>query len=272
MIIIGEKINGSIPQTSEAIKNGDREYIENLIKMQEECGVNYLDICAGTAPEEEYDTLIWLLDIVQAVSRLPLCLDSPNPLLLRDLIERVEKPGIINSVSGEGDKCEVLFPVLRDNPEWQAIALCCDNDGIAESVEDKTRIAFKIIREAEEYAINSERIHIDPLVLAVSAVHDSALSFCKAMDGIKEKYPSVKITAALSNVSFGMPLRRVVNRGFLSMTMAHGLDSGILDPTNKDIMETIYSMEALLGKDCFGRKFNKAYRSGKIGHRITKAL
>jgi 5-methyltetrahydrofolate--homocysteine methyltransferase len=265
MIIIGEKINGSIPQTAEAIKNADREYIENLIKTQEECGANYLDICAGTAPEKEYDTLIWLLDIAQAASCLPLCLDSPNPLLLKDLIGRVEKPGIINSISGEGDKCEVLFPVLRDNPEWQTIALCCDNDGIAESAEDKARIALNIIRKAEEYGVNSERIHIDPLVLAVSAVNDSALSFCEAMDRIKEKYPSVKITAALSNVSFGMPLRRVVNRSFLSMTMAHGLDSGILDPTNKDITETIYSMEALLGKDRFCRNFNNAYRSGKIG-------
>jgi 5-methyltetrahydrofolate--homocysteine methyltransferase len=266
MIIIGEKINGALPKTGEAIKNRCSSYIEDLARKQEACGADYLDICSGASPEEEYDTLCWLLDVVQAASGLPICLDSPNPAMFEKLIGKVAKPGIINSISGEGNKCEVALPLLKDNPEWQVIALCCDNSGgIAGSAADKMRVALDLIDKAGAFGINPERIHIDPLVLALSAANDSALNFCEAMRNIKKECPTVNIAAALSNVSFGMPLRKLVNRNFLTMAMVSGLDSVILDPTSRDIMETIYATQALLGSDRRCQKFNNAYRTGKIG-------
>lgn len=265
MIIVGEKINGAIAKTAEAIRSRDGAYIEGLAKAQETGGADYLDVCAGTIPEEEYDALCWLIDVVQGCSEKPICIDSPDPRILERVFPRLNRPGIINSISGEGEKCEILLPILRDNPGWLVIALCCDGGGVASAAEDKMRIAFELIERAGAHGVSPERIHIDPLVLALSASNDSAVSFCTAMKGIKDKYPSVSITAALSNVSFGMPLRRLVNRHFLSMALLSGLDSGILDPTNKDIIETIYATEALLGRDRHCRKFNNAYRSGKIG-------
>jgi 5-methyltetrahydrofolate--homocysteine methyltransferase len=102
-------------------------------------------------------------------------------------------------------------------------------------------------------------------VLALSVANDSALNFCEAMKNIKKECSTVKITAALSNVSFGMPLRKLVNRNFLTMAMISGLDSAILDPTSRDIMETICATQALLGADRRCQKFNNAYRAGKIG-------
>jgi 5-methyltetrahydrofolate--homocysteine methyltransferase len=266
MIIIGEKINGAIPKVGEAIKNRHSAFIEGLARKQEECGANYLDICAGVSPEEEYDALCWLLDIVQTVSDLPICLDSPNPALFEKLTGKTDKPGIINSISGEGNKCDVVLPLLKDNPEWQVIALCCDDSGgIAESAADKTRVALDLIEKAAAFGIDPGRIHIDPLVLALSAANDSAINFCEAMKNIKKECSTVKIAAALSNVSFGMPLRKLVNKNFLTMAMASGLDSAILDPTSREIMETIYATQALLGADRRCQKFNSAYRTGKIG-------
>ena len=267
MIIIGEKINGAIPETGRAIKERDEAYIIELVKKQEEAGADFLDVCAGGAVDEEYDTLCWLIDIVQAHAQKPICIDSPDAKIIERVFPMLKKPGIINSISGEGDKCEVLMPILKDNSDWQVIALCCDNKGIAESADDKVRIALNILEEASRYGISPDRIHIDPLVLAVSAVNDAVIHFCNAMKRIKEKYPTTKIAAALSNVSFGMPARALLNRNFLTLTIASGLDTIIADPTSREIIGNIFATQALLGNDKYCRKFNAAFRAGKIGPR-----
>ena len=265
MIIIGEKINGAIPKTAEAIQNRDRDYILEIVRKQEAAGADYLDVCAGTTPEEEYDALCWLLDLVQENSEVPICIDSPDPHMLERVFPKLKQPGIINSISGEGDKAKILFPLLQSNPQWKVIILCCDKDGIPTSADDKVRIAKSLLEMADQYNIDPERIHIDPLVLALPAVNDSALQFCQAIRRIKELSPTVNITAALSNISFGMPVRALLNRNFLTMAMLAGLDSVIADPTNREVIGNIYATEALMGKDKFCRNYNKAYRANKIG-------
>ena len=265
MLIIGEKINGAIPRVARAISERDEKYITNLVKVQEEAGAAYLDVCAGTSSQEEYDALKWLIEVVQRTAQKPICIDSPDPHMLVKVFPLIEKPGIINSLSGEGDKCEVLLPLLESNSDWQVIILACDNAGIAASADDKTRIAFDLINKASEFGIAQNRIHVDPLVLALSAVGDAALNFCEAVRRIKEKYPEVSVTAALSNISYGMPVRKLVNKNFLVLAMAAGLDSIIGDPLDKDVIETIYATEALLDNDRFCRNYNKAFRSGLIG-------
>lgn len=265
MILIGEKINGAIPSMADAIERRDAEWVIDLVKKQEAAGADYLDVCAGTAPEQEYEALCWLIDTVQSVATKPICIDSPDPHMLVKVFPKLEKPGLINSISMEGDKCEVLLPLLKENPEWGVVALCCDPSGIAEKAEDKTKLAFQLIEKAAEYGISPERIHVDPLVLALSAVNSSALEFFQAIRSIKEKYPTVNITAALSNISYGMPVRKVVNCSFLALSMEAGLDSVIADPLNKDVIGTMYATDALLNRDKFCRKYNKAYRKGVIG-------
>ena len=265
MIIIGEKINGAIPNVAEAIEKRDSVFIANLAAQQEAAGADYLDVCAGTDPEKEYDALCWLIDIVQESSICPICIDSPDPEMLKRVFHKLKLPGLINSISLEGSKCETLLPVLRDNPEWGTVALCCDNNGIASSAGEKTRIAAQLIEMAGEYGVTPDRIHIDPLVLALPAVNSSAMDFCLAAGEIKQKYPDVSITAALSNISFGMPARGLVNRTFLTLAMHAGLDSVIADPLNRNVIETIFATEALLGRDRLCRNYNKAFRAGKIG-------
>lgn len=265
MIIIGEKINGAIPSVAQAIRERDVEKIQGLVKNQEACGADYLDVCAGTSPDEELDAMIWLLDTVQAVATKPLSVDSPNPDIILEVLQYIKQPGIINSISLEGSKCEKLLPFLKGNPDWKVIALTCDNDGIPAAAEKKIALVFDLIKKCAMYEIDPSRIHIDPLVLALSAVNDAALQFRTAIIEIKKCYPTVNITAALSNISFGMPARRIINQNFLAMAMYAGLDSGILDPMNRDIVSTIFAVDALMGRDRNCRKYNKAYRAGKIG-------
>lgn len=265
MIIIGEKINGAIPSTAKAIAERDDAYILKLVKMQEEAGADYLDVCAGTSPEEEKEALLWLIEVVQSQAVKPICIDSPDPHMLVEVFPKLKRPGLVNSISLEGEKCEILLPLLKENPQWGVIALCCDNSGVAESADTKVKNATLLIEKAAAYGITPDRMHIDPLVLALSAVNDSALQFTDAVRRIREMYPTVHVTAALSNISYGLPVRKAVNSHFLTLCMQAGLDSVIADPVSRDLYTTMAATEALLNQDRHCRKYTTAFRKGKIG-------
>ncbi|MDR0906544.1 MAG: methyltetrahydrofolate cobalamin methyltransferase [Oscillospiraceae bacterium] len=264
MIIIGEKINGAIPSSAKAIAERDADFIRGLAIRQTDAGADYLDICAGTAPELERDTFEWLLDIVQEAVDTPLCIDSPDPEILRDILPLVKRPGIINSVSGEGSKCEIIYPLIAET-EWNVVALTCDDAGIPADAERKVAIGLQLIEKAATYGITPDRIFIDPLVLSVSAVNDALINFNEAIRQIKAKYPTVHFTSGLSNISFGMPKRKLINQNFLAFASQAGMDSAIMDPTDTVMFAEILAVDALLGRDKFCRAYNKAFRQGKLG-------
>jgi 5-methyltetrahydrofolate--homocysteine methyltransferase len=264
MIIIGEKINGSIPSTARAIQERDEAFIKNLAIRQTETGADYIDVAAGTRPELERNTLKWLITVVQDTVDTPLCIDSPDPNVLLDMIPLAKKPGMLNSVSEEHGKCEILLPKVADS-EWKIVALTCDNKGVSPDSKVKFDIAVTIVEKAGKYGITQDRLFIDPLVTAVSANGGSLLSFNETLTAIKDKYPDVHITSGLSNISFGMPYRKAINQQFLALAMNAGMDSAIMDPTSDDMRATLYAVEALLGRDRNCRRYLTAFRKGLIG-------
>lgn len=269
MIIIGEKINGAVPKTAEAIRNKDEGYIREIALKQTEFGANYLDVCAGTDPSIEVETLEWLIDLVQDTVDTPICIDSSDCEIIMKVLPRIKKPGMINSVSEEHGKCDYLMPKIADT-EWKLIALVCDNKGISLDPNVKVGIGKIIMEKAKKYGIDEDRMYIDPLATTLSTTGDSLESFIKTMDGIRADYPRVHFTSGLSNISFGMPFRSAVNRGFLTLAMNGGMDSAIMDPMLADMRATLYSTEALLGKDRNCRRFLSAYRKGIIGPQKAK--
>lgn len=264
MIVIGEKINGTIPSVKKAIEDKDENFIRTLAVKQTEAGAHFLDVCAGTAPEHEVATLIWLMDLVQDTVDTPLCIDSPNVKVIENVLPHAKRPGLINSVSEEGEKCETIFPLIQGT-EWEVIALTCDSRGIPSDVETRVEITKKMVHKAQKFDITPDRMHIDPLVLALSADNRSLLNFTETLKIVKELYPTIKVTSGLSNISFGMPLRKVVNQGFLTIALFAGMDSAIMDPCNRDMMAALLATEALLGRDRFCRNYSNAYRKNKIG-------
>ncbi|SHH71349.1 methyltetrahydrofolate cobalamin methyltransferase [Desulfosporosinus lacus] len=264
MIIIGEKINGTIPGVKKAIQERDEQFIRNLAVKQTEAGADYLDVCASTAPEVETETLVWLMNIVQDVVETPLCIDSPNPRVIEQVLNLAKRPGLINSVSAEGDKCEVIFPLIKGT-DWGVIALTCDNHGIPSDIQTRVDITKLLVEKAEKYDITPDRLHIDPLVLALSTDSQSLLTFLETMKTVKNLYPSIKVTSGLSNISFGMPLRKIVNQHFLTIALFSGMDSAIIDPCSRDMYTTLLTTEALMGRDRLCRQFSNAYRKNKIG-------
>lgn len=264
MIIIGEKINGTIPSVKAAIERKDADYIAALAVKQTEAGATYIDVCASTAPEFEIETLKWLMDIVQNATDTPLCIDSPNPRVIESVFEYANKPGLINSISEEGDKCEVLLPLLEGN-SWQVVGLTCDNKGIPNDVKTKVAITKIMVEKAAKYGITPDRIHIDPCVMALSTENNSMLNFAEEIRQIKALYPTIHVTGAISNMSFGLPVRSLLNRTCMAFAMEAGMDSAVIDPLNRDMMSTIFATYALLGQDKHCRKYSKAYRQGQIG-------
>jgi len=264
MIIIGEKINGTIPGVKKAIEARDEDYIRDLAVRQAEAGADYIDVCAGTSPEKEAETLTWLMELVQEAVDKPLCIDSPNVKTIEKVYGYAKVPGIINSVSEENNKCYYIFPLI-EGTEWQVIALTCDNNGIPSDVATRVEITKRIMDKAEKFNISPERVHIDPMVMALSADNQSMMKFLETLKVVKELYPSIKITSGLSNISFGMPLRQVINQNFLTIAVSAGMDSAIMDPLDRKIMTALMATEALLGRDRHCRKFLNAYRKNQIG-------
>ncbi|MDR0562871.1 MAG: methyltetrahydrofolate cobalamin methyltransferase [Spirochaetaceae bacterium] len=268
MIIIGEKINGSIPSTAKAIACRDEAFIRNLALKQTEMGADYLDVAAGVAPELERETLSWLINIVQDAVDTPLCIDSSDCTVILDMIPLAKKPGMLNSVSEEHGKCEILLPKVADS-EWKIVALTCDNNGISSDPAVKFNIAVTIVEKAKQYGIAVDRLFIDPLVTAIGTNSNSLLSFNETLINIKNRYPEIHITSGLSNISFGMPYRKAINRQFLTLAMNAGMDSAIMDPTSEDMRTTLYAVDALLGRDRNCRKYLTAFRKGLLGPKKT---
>ncbi len=264
MIIIGEKINGSIPSVADAIARRDSEFIKNRAKTQAEAGATFIDCCASVPEAQEPETLKWMIDCIQEVTDLPISLDSPSADVLAQVFPYCKRPGLINSVSGEGNKIDTIFPAIADT-KWQVICLLSDDTGIPKSAADRLRVFDHIMEKAKEYGIKPNRLHIDPLVEMLCTSEDGIAMNVEVISTVRERYPNIHITAAVSNISFNLPVRKMINLGFTVLAMNAGLDSAILDPTNRDMMGVIYATEALLGRDDYCMEYIEAYRDGLFG-------
>ena len=265
MIIIGEKINGSIPSVADAIARRDADFIKQRAIAQTNAGATFIDCCASVPEAEEVETLHWMIDCIQEVTDLPIAVDSPSADVLTKAYQFCNKPGLFNSVSGEGNKIDKIFPLMAENKGWHVIALLSDDTGIPKNAADRLKVFDKIMAKAKEYGIAPNRIHIDPLVEMLCTSENGIETNREVITTIREKYPTIHITAAVSNISFNLPVRKMLNLGFTVLAMSYGLDSAILDPTNRDMIGLIYATEALLGQDDYCMEYIEAYRDGKFG-------
>ncbi len=266
MIIIGEKINGAIPSVKQAIAQRDAAVIIQRAEAQAKAGADFIDCAPSTTTEVEYESMCWLLDLIQQTTDVPVCIDSPNAQLLARILEEslVKKPGMVNSVNEEGTKCETIFPLIAGT-SWNVVGLTCDQDGIPADPKKKVDIAKRIIDKAVKYGVALENLHIDPCVMALATTPSAMEDFAYCIQAIHAYAPQVKVTGAISNISFEMPARKYVNMGCMTMALAAGLDSAIMDPTSRDMMGILHAGAALTRQDKGGRKYNRAYRKGLFG-------
>lgn len=264
MIIIGEKINGTRSRVAQAIVERDREFIIDLAKSQVAAGVDFVDVNAGTSREREAQDLVWLVRIVQDVVNVPLCLDSPNHEPLSSALMEVKQTPMINSISGESARLINVLPLALEYG-CPVIALALDDSGIPKGIEGRLDVIRRVLSQTREKGIPDEKVYIDPLVLTLGTDWNAGKIAMNTMQTIRSEFPKTHLIVGLSNISFGLPARHLINRTFLSLAMMAGLDSAILDPMDEALRAIILTTELVLGQDRFCRNYTQSYRSGVIG-------
>ena len=263
MLIIGERINASRKSIAEAISSRNISFIQNEAQVQVMAGADYIDVNAGTFVGEEAKHLKWIIETVQEVIDLPLCIDSPDPSVIKAMIPLAKKTPMINSITLEPSRLEGILPLVAEH-KMKVIALCQSGDAIADTAEAKFRMAGQLVEKVREAGISMDDLYIDPLVYPLATNDQSASATLNAIERIMREFPGVHTTCGLTNVSYGLPNRKLVNRTFLVAAIVRGLDSAILDPTDKQLFGALKATLMIAGKDEFCMEYIAGFREGKF--------
>lgn len=256
--VIGERINPTgKKKLKEALINGDMDYLLREAIAQRDAGAQILDVNVGLPEIDEKSMMVKAVKEIQGIVNLPLQLDSVRPEVIEAAARVCNGRPIINSVNGEEKVMKALFPIIKKYG-CLVVALTLDEGGIPEKAEDRLRIAERIVNRAAEYGICKEDIIVDCLTLTASAQQKEVRETVKAVALVKEKL-GVKTTLGVSNVSFGLPDRELLNRTFLAMTLTAGLDAPILNPMAEAMMQTIKAFNVLWNIDKESREYIKSF-------------
>jgi len=261
MIIVGEKINTSRKSIALAVERKDQRFIQSVARSQAEAGAQYIDVNAGTFLDKEIEYLPWLVETVQSEVDRPLCLDSPNPKALEKAMAVHRGQAMINSISLEKERYEALMPVITSRP-CKVVALCMGRTAMPATVQERIDVAAELIDGLTRAGVDPRQIFVDPLVQPVSVDVRMGPVVLEAISRIMSRFSGVHTICGLSNISFGLPLRRQINRHFLVLAMARGLSAAILDPTDPELMASLVTAQMLLGQDEYCSAFIEAYERG----------
>lgn len=263
LLIIGDRINSSSKTLAKAIRERNAFLVQEEARIQEEAGAHYLDVNAGKFVGEEAEHLTWLIEVVQGATQLPLCIDSPDPEVMRRVLPLARRRPIVNSLTLESGRMEGMLPLVVEN-RTKVVALCQDGREVATTAEAKLRMSEKIVEKLTKAGVPMEDIFIDPLLVPLAIDFRSAVETLRAIEKIRRSFPEVHVTCGLRNVSHGLPRRELVHRTFIVAAIAVGLDSAILDPCEKGLMAAIKAAELVQGRDDFCLSYIEAFRKGQL--------
>lgn len=259
MLIIGEKISIIAKKVREAIMNHDPKPIQELAESQWKAGAHYIDVNTGPAEDKGEELMTWMVESIQEKVSLPLCLDTTNPDALEAGLKvhnnQWGKP-IINSTSNEPERFVMLE--LAAKYKAQVIGLTLGKGGLPADAEERCAIAAEIMGRAAEYGLPLEDIYLDPLILQVCTMQDQAVHSLKAIKMFQElNDPPMKTVVGLSNVSNGVPkeMRSLIDRVYLTLLMYEGLTAAIMNPLDKELMDTLKTADVFLGKTLYAHSY-----------------
>ena len=264
MIIIGENINATIPRINELIVNHDGTSLEDLAVRQERSGANIIDVNVATGvgtAEDEISDMKWLIELIKDKVDVKLCVDSADTSVLRAGIEAGgEKIGLINSVKATENNIAEVLPLAAEY-RLPVIALAMDEAGIAADSNTRIKACEKVIKGAQAHNVPVENIFFDPLVMPVSTDISQGMTTLETLKGIKEEFPQAKTVLAVSNVSFGLQKRTLINQALIHMSQFLSVDALLVNPLNEGLMLTIKAGETVMGRDRHCRKYSRAVRT-----------
>ena len=246
--IIGERINPTGKKKfKEALKNEDMDYILKEAITQQDKGAHILDVNVGLPDIDEVAMMEKVVKELQSVTSLPLQIDTVDGKAMERAMRIYNGKPMINSVNGKQVSMDEVFPLMRKYG-GVVVGLTIDEEGIPKDAEGRVRVAGKIINEAAKYGIDKKDIVIDVLTMTISSEKDGAKVTLEALKRVREEF-GVRTVLGVSNISFGLPRRPIVNSYFYAMAMQNGLTAGIINPSSEDMMKAYRSYNALMGFD-----------------------
>lgn len=246
--IIGERINPTGKKKfKEALKNEDMDYILKEAITQQDKGAHILDVNVGLPDIDEVAMMEKVVKELQSVTSLPLQIDTVDGKAMERAMRIYNGKPMINSVNGKQVSMDEVFPLIRKYG-GVVVGLTIDEKGIPKDAEGRVRVAGKIINEAAKYGIDKKDIVIDVLTMTISSEKDGAKVTLEALKRVREEF-GVRTVLGVSNISFGLPRRPIVNSYFYAMAMQNGLTAGIINPSSEDMMKAYRSYNALMGFD-----------------------
>lgn len=262
--VIGERINPTgKKRLKAALIDKDFDYILSQAIEQIDAGAEVLDVNTGIPDVDEATLLPEVVKQIQAITDLPLQIDSSNPQAIEAALRIYNGKAIVNSVNGEASVMEKILPLVRKYGA-AVVGLTLDENGIPDKAEARFAIAERILEKALSLGIPKENVFIDCLALTASAQQEAVVETLKAIKMVKEKL-GLHTVLGVSNISFGLPCRPLVNRTFLALAMEHGLDLPIINPNNEDMMGTIFAFELLHNRDKNAQRFIERYKDAVTG-------
>ncbi len=247
-VLIGERINPTGKKRfKEALRSGNMDYIIREGLAEEERGAHILDVNVGLPEIDETQMLVSSVRELQAVTALPLQIDTSDPIAMEKALRIYNGKAMINSVNGKRESMDAVFPLAKKYGGL-IVALTLDEQGIPETARGRAEIAKRIIAEAEKYGINKKDLIFDPLAMTVSADKDAALVTLEALDIIKNELGCLT-SLGVSNVSFGLPMRDIVTSVFFASALERGLSAAIMNPYSDEMMKVYHAYKALHGMD-----------------------
>ncbi len=264
MLIVGELINATRKQVKPLLENWDARGIQALATEQVEHGADYLDVNAGSYPSKEADFLEWMVKVVQEVTDKPCCLDSANGKAIERALKVHRGTPMINSVSMDEEQQAGILSVIQ-GADCKVIGLCMgDRGNPPESADQRVEVAGELLQVLDRHGFDRDQIYLDPLAQTLSADGRAGMEFFHGVRRIMDEFPGVHTVCGASNISYGMPARKIVNRAFMIMAIYNGLDAAITNPTDRAMMSSILAAEALIGRDDFCENYCNAYRDGLL--------
>ncbi|MFC1995293.1 dihydropteroate synthase [Chloroflexota bacterium] len=267
MIVIGENINASNKAVAEAIDNRDREFLASLARDQATAGADFIDVNVGTghgSRQDETSTMEWLVQVIQSATDKPLCIDSESPDVIEAALHKYQgEKLIVNSVTADPERLSSIGSLAA---KWQAwvVSMAMGAGGIPDSVEKRLAACDLIMSHLIGLGMKAEQMLFDPLVLPLAVDPSQGLVTLKTIEEIKVCYPNAKTVMGLSNISYGLPNRKLINRAFFLMAAYAGLDAVIIDPLDAKAMSLVKVANMLVGKDLLCKMYLRAHRRGTI--------
>jgi len=260
-VMIGEKINPTgRKKLAEALQQRNFDYVRDLALKQVEFGADVLDINVGVPGLDEVFAVVEVIKVVTDATKVPLCIDSPNPKVLNAALKVITGKPLINSTNGEEKTLNAVLPIVKEYGA-AVIGLTMDDHGIPSDPAVRLKIAAKIIDRAAQLGIPLEDVVIDPLVMTVGADHMAGANTLKTIELVTKEF-GVNINLGASNVSFGLPDRHTLNQTFLALAMGAGASCAITDPIK--LGATIRGADLIRGRDTYSKRYIQYCRAHPV--------